>query len=238
MVAEFEHGQILGNHADVVTKVGDSVSANPYYLAPMQRDDYDLGPYDFLEDTIRYFGPSLAENSVASRIGMTTYVVFDPFWADKERCDVGESPLECEYRRKMPSVAMIFFGANDVRHMTDAEFAMQIRQIVDLTIDRGIVPVLSTFSVDPNDTLWWQSLNFNLRLSEIAAEYEIPLINLWAAARLLPDYGLDADAIHMANSGFPNLKFSSGHEAWYGTSLQNLLSIRMLDEIRLTLKLS
>jgi hypothetical protein len=39
----------------------------------------------------------------------------------------------------------------------------------------------------------------------------------------------------MANSGFPNLKFSSGHEAWYGTSLQNLLSIRMLDEIRRTL---
>ncbi len=234
----YAQGQAMGNHSNTVTKVGDSVSANPYYLNPMSRDDTDLGPYDFLEATVRYYGPSLATGSVAARIGMTTYVVFDPLWADKDLCNPGETPLDCEYRLKQPSIAMIMFGPNDVRHMTDAEFAVQMRQIVDESLDRGIIPVLSTFSVDPNDALWWQALNFNLRLSEIAADEQVPLINLWAAARMLPDYGLDADAIHMANSGFPNLRFSTGHEVYYGTSLQNLLSIRMLDEIRRSLNLN
>jgi hypothetical protein len=237
MLGVYKYGQALGNQPAGVTKVGDSVSANPLYLNPMNRTDYELGPYDFLEETIRLFGPSLAVDSVAARIGMTTYVVFDPLWADKSLCLSNETPLACEYRLKKPSVSMIMFGPNDVRHMTDAEFAVQIRQIVDETLALGIIPVLSTFSVDPDDRLWWQAINFNLRLTEIAAEYEIPLINLWAAARVLPGYGLDQDRIHMANSGFPNLKFSSGHEAYYGTSLQNLLSIRMLDEIRLTLNI-
>lgn len=237
MEGVYRYGQALGRHSNVVTKVGDSVSANPLYLNPMNRSDYDLGPYDFLEETIRFFGPSVATNSVASRIGMTTYVIFDPLWADKERCEPGETPLACEYRLNQPSIAMVMFGPNDVRHMTDAEFAEQMRQIVEISIEQGVIPVLSTFSVHPDDTLWWQSINFNLRLSEIAAEYEVPLINLWAAARILPEYGLDEDDIHMANSGFPNLKFSTGHDAYYGTSLQNLLSIRMLDEIRRTLDL-
>lgn len=235
MQGVYRYGQALGNQSAVVTKVGDSVSTNPLYLNPMSRTDYDLGPYDFLEDTIKYFGPSLASGSVASRIGMTTYVVFDPLWADKELCQPAETPLACEFRIKRPSVAMILFGPNDVRHMTDAEFAVQIRMIVEQSLAQGIIPVLSTFSVHPDDGLWWQAINFNLRLSEIAREYEVPLINFWAAARILPDYGLDQDRIHIANSGFPNLKFSTGHEAWYGTSLQNLLAIRMLDEIRRTL---
>lgn len=237
MQGVYRYGQALGNHSNVVVKVGDSVSTNPMYLNPMSRTDYDLGPYDFLEDTILFFGPSLASGSVASRIGMTTYVVFDPLWADKEYCEPAETPLACEYRIKRPAVAMILFGPNDVRHMTDAEFAVQIRMIVDQSLAQGIIPVLSTFSVHPHDRLWWQAINFNLRLTEIAAEYEIPLINFWAAARILPEYGLDQDGIHIANSGFPNIKFSTGHEAYYGTSLQNLLAIRMLDEIRRTLNM-
>lgn len=235
MQAVYRYGLALGNQSHVVTKVGDSVSANPLYLNPMSLPDYDLGPYDFLEPTIQFFGPSLAHGSVASRIGMTTYVIFDPLWADKERCQPGETPLACEIRLKRPSIAMIMFGPNDVRHMTDTEFHEQMLQLVEQTLDQGIIPVLSTFSVDPDDRLWWQSINFNLRLADIASEYEVPLINLWAAARILPGYGLDEDEIHMANSGFESLKFSTGHEAWYGTSLQNLLSIRMLDELRLTL---
>jgi hypothetical protein len=235
MQGVYRYGQALGKRSNVVTKVGDSVSTNSLYLNPMSRGDHELGPYDFLEETINFFGPSLAAGSVASRIGMTTYVIFDPLWADKEHCNPGETPLACEYRIKQPAIAMILFGPNDVRHMTDAEFAVQMREIVEQSLDQGVIPVLSTFSVHPDDRLWWQAINFNLRLTEISAEYEVPLINFWAASRILPEYGLDVDGIHIANSGFPNIKFSTGHEAWYGTSLQNLLAIRMLDELRRTL---
>jgi hypothetical protein len=52
MLGVYKYGQALGNQSSVVTKVGDSVSANPLYLNPISRGDHDLGPYDFLEDTI------------------------------------------------------------------------------------------------------------------------------------------------------------------------------------------
>ncbi len=231
----YVRGQWLGNHPNVITKVGDSVAANEFFLSTMINPDYQLGAYDFLADTIDFFGSSLAEDSVAARIGMTTYVIFDPLWADKDRCQANESPLACEYRLKKPSIAMIVFGPNDVRHMTDAEFDEQMRLIVDESLAAGVIPVLSTFSNDPEAPLWWQSINFNLRLATIADDYQIPLINLWAAARILPNYGLDQDRIHLKNSGFRFIKFTRGNEADFGVTLQNLLSIRMLDEIRETL---
>ncbi len=235
MVDVYQLGQSLGNHADVVTKVGDSMSADVLYLGPLfAQDNYELGPYDDLEETLKFFGPSLLTISVAARIGMTTYVVFDPTWADKAFCLPRESPLDCEYRRKQPSIAFILFGPNDVRHMTADEFGVQMRMIVEATLEKGIIPVLNTFSTDPNADLWWQSVDFNNMLIQVGAEYQIPVINLFVASRPLPAYGLEADAIHMKHSGWTNLKYDSGHESWYGTSLLNLLSLRMMDEIRRT----
>jgi hypothetical protein len=224
-------GQQLGNHSDVVTKVGDSLTFNPMYLEPMSDPRYELGPYDYLEDALRYFGPSTAGGSAAARMALATYIIFDPMWADKTLCQPGEPPLDCEYRRKQPSVAFILFGPNDARHTTREKYTEQLGKIVTETLNRGIIPVLSTFSAHPDDPYWWQAIELNLGLLDVAAEYDVPLINLWAAARPLPDYGLDRDKVHMKNSGFTYLKFSTGHESWYGTSLRNLLSLKMLDEI-------
>lgn len=72
---------------------------------------------------------------------------------------------------------------------------------------------------------------------DVATEYEVPLINLWAAARPLDNYGLETtDGMHMNRSGFTYLKYDSGHEL-YGMvlSLRNLLSLKMLDDLRLAL---
>lgn len=234
MVAIYKRGQILGNHSNVITKVGDSLSVSDKYLTIFSQDDYDLGPYDYLEDTLLYYSASTAQPSVAAKIGLSTYVVFDPLWADKEQCQPNESPLDCEYRIKQPSIAFIMFGPNDVRSMTETEYGEQMRMIVEATLDRGIIPVVFTFSADPEVELWWQSINFNRELMTIADDYKIPVINLWAATRLLPDYGLDEDGIHLAHSGYFYLKLSNGDDAFYGVTLQNLLALRMLDEIRKT----
>lgn len=238
MRAVYAAGLAMGNRSKNITKVGDSLSADPIYLGIMSQFQRELGPYDYLEETIAYFGPSTASESVAARVGMTSLVIFDPMWADVEKCNPGETPLACEYRRKQPSIALIMFGPNDVKHMTDAEFDVQLRLIVDETLARGIIPVLSTFSYSREADLWWQSVNFNQRLIDMAADYQVPLINLFAAAQALPDYGLDIDRVHMKHSGFDYLKFDSGHETWYGVSLRNLLSIRMLDELRRALEMN
>lgn len=237
MIAIYKRGQILGNHSDVITKVGDSLSASDKYLTIFAQDDYDLGPYDYLEETLNYYGVSAALPSVASKIGMSTYVVFDPLWADKEICNPNETPLDCEYRTKQPAIAFILFGPNDVRSMTETEYGEQMRMIVETSLDRGIIPVIFMWSSDPDEELWWQSVNFNRELVKIAEDYQVPVLNLWVATRLLPDYGLDIDGVHLAHSGYFYLKLSNGDEAFYGVTLQNLLALRMLDEIRKTLGL-
>lgn len=234
MRAVYRHGRELRNYPYVITKVGDSVTADDLYLKPMSRSNNVLGPYDYLADTILYFGASTSVDSVAAQVGMTTYTVFDPVWADNERCRPRESPLDCEYRRKRPSVALIMFGPNDLLAMGDRQFDVQMRRIVQDTIDHGIIPVLSTFSYDPGMGLWPQAINFNRRLATIAADEQVPIINLWLAARSLPDYGLEVDHIHMKHWGFTYLKFNTGNVAFSGASLRNLLTIRTLDEIRRT----
>jgi hypothetical protein len=230
-------GQELGNDSHTVTKVGDSLSAGDGYLTVMSNDNYDLNPYDYLEETFLYFRDSLAEHNVAAHIGMSSLVVFDPMWADAELCESDESPLECEYRRKHPAIAMIMFGPNDVRSMDADTYTEQMSQIVEDTLAMGIIPVLSTFSCDPDEEFFWQSINFNLALIDIANEYYVPLVNLWAAARVLPEYGLDEDRIHLLTSGFDHLYYATGHEAWYGVSLQNLLALRTWYEIYNALEL-
>ncbi len=228
----YERGLEAGNHPEVITKIGDSLSASERYLTLMHLTGHELGPYDFLAPTVEFFGPSMAQASVASEIGLSTYGVFDPMWADDEFCEANESPLDCELRRKQPSVVFILFGPNDVRAMTGEAYADQMRMMVEACLDHGTIPVLSTFSADPDEEFWWQSIGFNQVLLDLATEYEVPLINLWAAARILPDYGLDRDQVHLKHSGYEMLHFRAGQEAYYGVSLQNLLALATLDELR------
>lgn len=233
----YQRGQDMGERSHVVTKIGDSLVANPMYLLPMSRNDSVLGAYDYLDDALAYFGPYMTD-SVAARIGLSTYVVFDPMWSNPSLCQSGETPLDCEYRIKKPSIALIMFGPNDVQHMDTDAYTAQIKMIVGQTLDKGIIPVLFTFSYSPDSKLWQQAIDFNLALTDIANEYEIPLVNLWLAERIVPEYGLDVDHIHLKNSGFEYLKFTGGNEAFYGVTLQNLLALRVLDELKIQLKMN
>jgi hypothetical protein len=236
MVEVFQRGQFVGNHADVITKVGDSLSAAEQYISIFSEAEYILGPYAYLESTLLYYRDSTAHDSIASQIGMTSYAVFDPFWADEEVCESGETPLACEYRLHKPSIAFIIFCGNDVRHMTDEDYGVQMQMVVEESIEAGVIPVLFTCSTHPVEEFFWQSINFNLRIKALAEHYEIPVINLWAAARHLPEFGLDEDLIHLRHSGFNFLKYDAGQEAYSGISMQNLLVLRTLHEIRTTLE--
>jgi hypothetical protein len=229
----FQRGQELGNNPRAVTKLGDSLVANELYLLPMSQSDVDLGPYDYLADTVKYFGPS-ARESMAARVGLTTYVIFDPFWANKEFCQPGESPLDCELRRQKPSVALIMFGPNDLKAMDTKQYGTNMRQLVSTLLDKGVIPVLFMFSYDPNRPLWWQSVEFNQQLIDIGAQYDVPVVNLWEAARVLPEYGLEVDHLHLKNAGVLNLKFSKDKVGESGVMLYNLLSVCVLDDIRRT----
>jgi hypothetical protein len=235
LVDLFAQGQAGGLRADVATKVGDSLVANEYYLTLLGTGAPQLGAHDDLAETVAYFGASLAQPSAAARVGLASYTVMDPMWADKSVCQPNETALACEYRLKQPAVALIMFGANDVQFIDAEQYGKWLKAIIEESLAVGVIPVLFTFSYDPESPLWSNALAFNLRLGELAVEYQVPLVNLWAAARILPQYGLDEDNIHLKNSGFDVLDLTNGNEAFFGVTLQNLLALRVLNTIRRTI---
>lgn len=232
----YARGQALGNHSHVVTKVGDSVTANVFYLLPMARDDNILGPYAYLSETVEFFGTGVSE-SLAARLAMSSFIVLDPFWADSDLCQPNESPLACEYRVRQPSVAFIMFGPNDVRKISVEEYSANLTVIVEASLERGIIPVLVTFSSDPDDAYYQRSILFNNALIAVGGALDVPVLNFWSASRILPDYGLDGDLIHLTNSGYEYLRYDAGYEARAGIPLLNLLSIRVLHDLRLMLEM-
>lgn len=232
MLSVVQQGAALGNNPQGVSKVGDSTVANEQYLQPLGADQIELGAYQYLAQTAAWYRESAAQTGAAAHVGLTTLVIFDPFWADKSLCQPGETPLACEFRVKRPSVALIMFGGNDVKHVDEVTFANQLRRIVDESITAGVIPVLFTFSYNPAAELWPQAVNLNLAVIEVGAEKQVPVVNLWLAAHILPEYGLDVDQTHLKNSGFGFIKFTGGNEAFYGVTLQNLLALRVLDSVR------
>jgi hypothetical protein len=231
LVEIYSNGRTLGNDPYTIAKVGDSNSASDQYLAPISTDQYDLGPYVFLADTVERFSPSFGRESIAARNGLNVSTVFDPFWASDETCEPNETPLMCEYRVNSPSIAFIMFGQNDVFVLSRDQYRDYLRRIVDETIGRGVIPVLSTFSNTPKNTENWdQVLALNIITIEVAQEYDIPLINFWLAARVLPEYGIADDFAHLTVSG-GSVSFSHGKEAQFGLTLYNLAVLNMLDII-------
>ncbi len=231
-------GRQLGNNPAVFSKVGDCMTDHWAFLDVIGYKRYNLGNYGYLQDVINYFSASprdgvtdsFVAKSQASLNGFNSAAVQDPTYADPKFCDKGESPLECEYRLDKPGLAVIMFGTADVLVMTPQQFNYYLRGVIKKTMDRGIVPVLSTFP--ENLAVRDKSRQINQVILTIAQEKGLPLINLQKALESLPNNGIDADSIHLTippdgNSGF----FTDQYLATFGYNVRNLLTLQALDVI-------
>jgi len=221
-----------GAFVDVVSKVGDSNSVSPEYLATIGNGEVDYRIYDFLRETGDFYSESLTVTTMAAKKGMNSAAVFDPFWATPNTCELNESPLACEYRLRNPSLALIMFGNNDTKVLNRAGWEAQMRLVIEATLAENILPILITFTTDAEKDQYIQAINFNAILIGLAQEYDVPLINFWAVAQALPRQGIGDDNQHLTVSG-GRLVFG-GFEANYGMTLHNLLVLHTLDRIRET----
>lgn len=229
--ALYREGVALGHNPYGVTKVGDSNSAADTYLEPLAAGRYELGAHAYLLPTVELFAPHISLESKATRVGMNAMSVFDPFWSSSQ-CETGETPLACEYRLNAPSFAVIMFGINDTRALNSEQYAAQIEQLVSETLDAKIVPVLVLFTASPDDPQAHQVERFNRITAEIAAEYDVPLVNLWAAARELTNGGVGSDNVHLTAPGGA-IKLGDSVSS-FGLSLHHLLVLNTLDMLRTT----
>ncbi len=186
----YQRGLALGNNPNAFSKIGDCQSVTPYFLAAFDYGNYALGPYAALQATIDHFSGSWARESIATNRGFNVATVFVPLWADPERCLRNESPLACELRLNHPSFVIItmetWWGGDP------AGYESYMRRILDYAIARGTVPILGTKAdnIEGNGSI-------NAVIVKLAAEYDLPLWNFWAAVQPLPNHGLLNDGFHL-----------------------------------------
>ena len=231
----FLDGLSKGNLPHSFTRIGDSITASPYFLTPIA-NGYTLGSYGYLGGAINFFsGPNgrganpFAAASIAAQNGWSTESVLNPAQADPNICRGGETPLECEYRVVKPSVALIMLGTNDSGGLPSATYSANLSRIVQISINMGVIPVLSTIPPKHYSAATdGRVAEFNQIIIATAQTYDIPLWNYWLVMSQLPGEGLSPDGVHpsIPPSGMSavfdetNLRF--------GYAVRNLTALQVL----------
>lgn len=217
----YARGIELGRDPQVFSKVGDCGGTPSWFLGVFDpgHGEYRLGKYQNLEEVIAYFQGSFGRSSLAVENGFNAASILSTIRANPEFCRQGENPLACEFRLNNPSIALIMLGTNDVYHVD--EFEGRLRQIIEYTIDQGILPVLAS---KPDNLEGEHSIN--RIIYSLSVEYEVPFWNVWLALQDLPDNGLQPDGAHVTFA--PNY-FDNDNAMQSGWPWRNLTALQVLD---------
>lgn len=228
----YQAGISQGNNPRVFAKVGDSITNNQPFMNGFGTNEYNLGGYGYLQESINFFdNGAFVRNSLAAESGFNAAAVLDAIWAPSGTCIPNESPLACEYRVANPSIAIIMYGSLDVQLYGADAFQGYLSQVVQVTINHGVIPVLTTF---PNGADYYpsQAEQFNSVIRSIAATEQIPLIEFRNPALNLPNRGVGDDKFHLSMNGVSYYIALNGEQNQYGLTLRNMLTLQALDDLR------
>lgn len=244
----YNQGIANGNLPGIFAKVGDSISMdNGYFLVPIGLGYTVYGNYDYYQSTIEYYQATSIGNdnsfshlSVATRGGLRTPDLLSPAYIGVDGCAV--PLLECEYDSIHPSVSIILIGTNDAGlggsfHVSLEDFEANMRQIIQISLDRNIIPILSTLPrwLGINDGNPRDTLSYSEVIIVLAEEYGIPWIDFRSALEPLPHYGLSSpDGVHPSapTPYTATANFSEVSLSVYGYNIRNILTVEALDQFR------
>jgi hypothetical protein len=255
-----------GNRGDTFAKVGDSITSAPGFLQELTCGRWTPAAYRrSLAPTVALFSRRqlpvgsweyCPESTSFSRVGAASLPATDSGWplqpgeAGDIDCAQDESPLLCEFRLIKPAYAVILLGTNDVHFPWDptAGFAANMSEMVALSQQRGVVPVLSTVPPRLAPVLEARVERLNEVLYELALSRHLPMINLWRALYSLPNRGISDDNIHPSVFGCvsscnPNpcapacssVNFTPA-ALQFGFNSRNLATLRTLNRLRLLVR--
>lgn len=217
-----------GNSENRFSKVGDSNTITSSFLGCFDYGagtGYDLGPYGYLQEAIDQFQWSFSRITRAARNGATAFDMDVYHWYEDDVCWPYESALNCEYRLYTPSIALIGFGTNDALQDIGL-YEDHLRSLVEKTLARKIVPVLYTKADDLEG-----NGSFNAVTAKVAAEFNIPLWNLWLPMSQLPNNGLKTGDVHPTAGENSVCNFAGDDLENYGWSVRNLSALKALDRV-------
>ncbi len=216
-------GQALGRDLHHFSKIGDCQNIITYFLSHFEDPSlYRLGDYASLQPSIDWFMGSFARESLAVKGGLNVAAVLSPLRANPAYCGQGENPLACEYRLYNPSFAII--SMEEAWSGEPDKYGKYMRQVIEYTIDQGIVPVIATKADDLEG-----GDRINAIIAELAWEYDIPLWNFWAAAQPLADHGLIEDGFHLTHGN--NFFFDVPDNQRSGYTMRNLTALQVIDAV-------
>lgn len=216
-------GLEMGNDPTHFSVVGDCQNVEWFFLGVFDRpEEYALGQFDYLQKTINYFEGSWSRRAATVDNGFNVASVLSAMWADPEKCEGGETPLQCEHRLHRPSMVLISMETwwND---QPADEYEAYLRQIVEFWIANGAVPILGTKA----DNLEGDH-GINQAIVRVAKDYDVPLWNFWLAAQPLPLHGLTIDNFHLT---FARNFFDDPDRLRNAWPVRNLTALQAIDAV-------
>jgi hypothetical protein len=219
----YQLGLQNGTYPDRFSKIGDCQNINTYFLALYDDPSaYTLGEaYSGLQPAIDHYQGSWSRSSIAVRGGFNVASAFNPWFNNKEVCEKNESPVECELRVHRPSVVLI---SMETWWNTDtSKYEGYLRQMVDLAIRYGAVPILSTKADNQEG-----DHSINKAIVRVAYDYDLPLWNFWRAVQPLPRHGVEKDGFHITHGLNDFSDPLNLRSAW---PMRNLTALQALDAV-------
>ena len=217
-----------GHDPHSFSKVGDCDTSTSWYLSDYDRDQvyYDLGDYEYLRPVIDFFKGSFAWLSFAAKPGFSAASALSTFFMNYEYCWYTELPLTCEYRIHDPIAVLISLGTND--GYNPPVFKENLRTIIDTTLEQNRLPILMLKADNVE-----KDFSINQDIADLAAEYDIPVWNFWAAIQHLENHGLQSDGIHL--TFYSN--YFSHPETWKTAfAYRNLTTLQVLEKLQIEIE--
>lgn len=188
----------IGKEKDVdpraFSKIGDCQNVKESFMGIFDRSNYFLQDWQSdWQGTIDNFKGYFFRDGEAFGQGLNTAAALSPLHANPDNCLPNEGPVQCELRIVNPSIAFIRFERWYPDITPPEEYEKYLRQVIDLVIENGTVPILMT-KADNIES----GHQINQIIAKLAYEYDIPLYNWWRAAQSLPNRGMDSER----NDGF------------------------------------
>ena len=234
----YRYGQQMGNRPGVFAKVGDSITVSRHALYPIGLGQYHLDTFDYLQPAIDYFSSEVVREanaftntSVAAGVGWNAAAALLTSYTDPKQCEADETPLLCEYRTLRPAFALIMFGTNDVGYIPANVYQHNLTNIIETSINWGIIPVVST--IPPRIGYEPEVIEFNRIVRTLAQQYEIPLWDYGYAMAVYRQSSLDLDGVHpsLPPHGHDEVANFRAENLYYGYVIRNLSALHVLDAL-------
>ena len=178
----YEKGLELGNDPHAFSIFGDCQERPKDFFGVFETDPAvveSLSPE--LQEVVANFQGSFNRESPTAQDGTTPGALLWNQWHRGEYgCSFAETPVQCELRIHHPSFVIIQIGTHFESRNTE-----YLRKVILQLLDAGVVPILAT-KADNRE----KDERINRDMSMLAAEYDLPLWNFWAALSDLPGRGL------------------------------------------------